>query len=82
MPTFVLGIVILSTGLALVVSDLTALSFVETGSVAGLAGGAVVLVAAIMAPRHDEVPDPEPPEPTVDEPAVNETLPETGTEVG
>ena len=50
-PTFVFGIIVLAIGLAVVVSELTSLDFDQTAPVAGLAGGAVVLIAAIMAPR-------------------------------
>lgn len=56
MPRFTFGVIMLAVGLAVVVAELTPMQFDETGSVAGLAGGVVVLVAATLAPRgskHD-----------------------------
>lgn len=58
MPRFTFGVITLAIGLAVVVAELTSMRFDETGSVAGLAGGVVVLVAATLAPRrskHDVV---------------------------
>ena len=51
MPTFVIGVILVALGLAVVVAELTPLGMAETASVSGLAAGAVILVAAVMAPR-------------------------------
>ena len=51
MTSFVFGVLLIAIGLAVVVDELTSLSFGATASVAGLAAGAVVLVAAVAAPK-------------------------------
>ena len=51
MSTFAFGMLLVAGGLAVAIADLTSLDFDETASVAALAGGAVVLIAATMAPR-------------------------------
>lgn len=51
-PTLAFGVGFLAIGLAVVVADSTSLAFGATASVAALAGGVLILVALLFAPRN------------------------------
>ncbi|MEL7155076.1 MAG: hypothetical protein AAFN30_00600 [Actinomycetota bacterium] len=51
MRTLVAGIIFIAVGLAVVVDELTGLSFGQTSSLAGLVGALAVLAAAVLRAR-------------------------------